>query len=295
MNNKVLITGINGFTGPYIEKVLKDNGYFVYGTVYGDDESEYRIACDMTDPSQVATVIEKIQPGYVIHLAAVSFVPHGNPIDFYNVNVIGTENLLKAVDAYCPGIQKLVIASSANVYGNAGDEPISEEECPAPLNHYAASKLAMEQVVKTYFDELPVIITRPFNYTGMGQPGHFVIPKIVEHVKNKEPVIELGNMDARRDVSDVRDVADAYATLMESGMRSEMVNICTGRTYGINEIFDLACSIGGHRPEPRVNPSFQRKKDIPVLLGDGSKLQQTGWRPRYSLEDTLGWMMLSEM
>lgn len=293
MNNKVLITGIDGFTGPYIEKVLMDKGYTVYGTVYGDDESEYRIACDMTDPSQVATVIEKIQPGCIIHLAAVSFVPHGNPIDFYNVNVIGAENLLKAVAGYCPGIQKLVMASSANVYGNGGDSPISEERCPAPVNHYGASKLAMEHLVKTYFDELPVIITRPFNYTGIGQPGHFVIPKIVEHVKNKKPVIELGNMEVRRDVSDVRDVADAYVALMESGMRSETVNICTGRTYGINEIFELTCSIGGHRPKLRVNPDFKRKADIPVLMGDGRKLQQTGWRPRYSLEDTLAWMLQS--
>jgi len=81
---------------------------------------------------------------------------------------------------------------------------------------------------------------------------------------------------------------------MESGMRSETVNICTGRTYGIDELFELACSIGGHRPELRVNPDFKRKADIPVLMGDGRKLQQTGWRPRYSLEDTLGWMELSE-
>ena len=295
MNKKVLITGIDGFTGPYIEKVLLDKGYTVYGTVHGNDASEHRMPCDVTDPSQVAAVIENIQPAYVIHLAAVSFVPHGNPMDFYNVNVIGTENILKSVENNCPGIKKLVIASSANVYGNADDQPVHEEQCPAPLNHYAASKLAMEHLVRTYFDRLPVLITRPFNYTGIGQPHHFVIPKIVKHVKDREPVIELGNMDVRRDVTDVRDVADAYVTLMESGMGSDTVNICTGRTYSITEIFEMACSIGGHRPEPRVNPHFQRKKDIPVLLGDGSKLQQTGWRPRYSLEDTLGWMVLGEM
>ena len=170
MNKKVLITGIDGFTGPYIEKVLVDKGYTVYGTVRGNNTFEYRIACDITDPSQVAAVMERIQPACMIHLAAVSFVPHGNPIDFYNVNVIGTENILKAVERYCPGIKKLVIASSANVYGNAGDQPVNEERCPAPLNHYAASKLAMEHLARTFFDRLPVFITRPFNYTGMGQP-----------------------------------------------------------------------------------------------------------------------------
>ena len=124
----------------------------------------------------------RIAPDVVVHLAALAFVAEDNPEDFYRVNVLGTVNLLEALaDDLHP--VRILIASSANVYGNTSGGAKRRLSCPAPVNHYAASKLAMEHMVRTWFDRLPIVMTRPFNYTGPGQDERFVVPKIVAHYK----------------------------------------------------------------------------------------------------------------
>lgn len=135
---------------------------------------------------------------------------HADARAFYDVNLFGTLNLLEALTALPELPRKVLIASSANIYGTPGIEVIDESVCAAPVNHYACSKLAMEHMVRTWFDRFPIVMTRPFNYTGVGQDEKFLIPKIVSHFKRRAPKIELGNLDVSRDFSDVRDVAAAY-------------------------------------------------------------------------------------
>ena len=171
----------------------------------------------------------KRQPNYVVHLAAISFVGHGNADDFYRVNVVGTVNLLEALLKLEKKPTKVLIASSANVYGNCEISPISESQQPLPVNHYAMSKLAMELMARTYLSRLPIFFTRPFNYIGLGQAESFVIPKLISHFTKKAEVIELGNLNVEREFNDVRFVCDAYLRLLDVAKPGESYNICSGK------------------------------------------------------------------
>lgn len=177
-SNTVLITGINGFTGIYLEKFFIEKGFKVFGTVIDIPKQKNHIQCDITQKDQVDHVIQTVKPHYVIHIAAISFVGESNASLIYDVNVIGTENILQSLVENDIKPKKVILASSATVYGNQGKEVLDESMCPAPVNHYGCSKLAMEHMASNYFDTFDIIITRPFNYTGVGQEGHFLIPKI---------------------------------------------------------------------------------------------------------------------
>ena len=193
-----------------------------------------------------ATALNTIKPEYIIHLAGISFVPHSDVRQIYDINFFGTLNILNALLDIGPKPKKIVLASSANVYGNPPTDIIEETVCPAPINHYAISKLAMEFKARTYFDRLNILITRPFNYTGIGQGGQFLIPKIVKHFKERKQEIELGNLDVVRDFSDVRFVATVYKELMECNTSSEIVNICSGRGVSLKDILQKMSSIAQH-------------------------------------------------
>ena len=147
-------------------------------------------------------------------------------------------------------------------------------------------------MVRTWFDRLPIVITRPFNYTGVGQDAQFLIPKIVSHFKRRADNIELGNLDVSRDFSDVRDVADAYVALLESDSKSEVFNVCSGRAVALRAVLDMAARITGHALKVTVNPAFVRANEIPVLRGSHRKLSSAiAYAARYSLEDTVQWML----
>ncbi|MEH0742561.1 GDP-mannose 4,6-dehydratase [Vibrio cholerae] len=285
---KVLLTGVDGFTGKYVEQELKSRGYSVVGLVY-QNAGEGQVACDLTDRDAVLACLEKVQPNYIVHLAALSFVGHADQKAFYDVNVFGALNLLDAAKELGLQLSKVVFASSANIYGNPeGVERISESVSPSPVNHYAMSKLAMEHMAKLWFSQIPMIITRPFNYTGPGQAEHFLIPKIVSHFKKNASEIELGNTDVSRDFSDVRDIALAYVNLLESGAQSEIVNLCSGQVTSLQAIISMMEEIAGYSIKVRVNPDFVRANEIKVLGGDNSKLMSlTGKTPSIKIEKTL--------
>jgi nucleoside-diphosphate-sugar epimerase len=234
----------------------------------------FNVTCDLTDAAAVRTAVAQVKPDVVVHLAALAFVGHGDAEGFYRVNVFGTLNLLEALAALESPPAKVLIASSANVYGTPNVEVIDESVCPAPVNHYACSKLAMEHMARTWFERLPIIITRPFNYTGPGQDERFLIPKIVGHFARGERVIELGNLDVSRDFSDVSDVVAAYIALIESDAAALTVNVCSGQATSLREIIAMMSTIAGYEIEVRVNPAFVRANEIPRLRGDDTLLRQ---------------------
>lgn len=283
-----LVTGASGFTGRYMVDALKKRGFKVAGFGSESTNADETLACDLTDAEAVKASVDKVQPDWVVHLAALAFVGHADQEAFYRVNVFGTLNLLAALAERSKAPQRILIASSANIYGTPGVEVINEDICPAPVNHYACSKLAMEHMVATWFERLPIVIARPFNYTGPGQDERFLIPKIVSHFAQGKSVIELGNLDVSRDFSDVRDVVDAYVRLLESDVRGQRINICSGHAVSLREIISLMEGIARYRINVEVNPAFIRANEIPVLRGDNQRLlAATGFAPRQDLKHTL--------
>jgi GDP-6-deoxy-D-talose 4-dehydrogenase len=268
----VMITGISGFTGRYIAQQFREAGYCVVGIEnHGYDGDA--IVCDLTDKSAIQKVFDQVKPDGVIHLAALSFVGQGNASAFYKVNTVGTFNLLEVMDQVGLNLEKVVIASSANVYGNPDVEIIDENTLPNPVNHYAASKMAMEYMVKIWFSRFPIIITRPFNYTGIGQDERFLVPKIVSHYRQKKAMIELGNTDVARDFSDVRDIAMCYLKLFESKISSVVINLCSGKATKLSEIITFMNKIAGYEIEVVVNPALVRKSEIKILCGSNDELK----------------------
>mgnify|MGYP003601697609 CR=1 FL=1 len=273
LSNKVVITGIGGFTGKYLSEHLTQKGYDVFGISNMEDKASKTYKCDITNKNEVEAVLSEIRPNYIIHLAAISFVQHDDIQEIYNVNVIGTQNILDACIKIKESLKKVVLASSATVYGNNSNEILSEDMCPNPINHYGISKLAMEQVAKTYFTNLPILITRPFNYTAPGHGEQFVIPKIAKAFVNKDKAIELGNLDVYREYNSIEFVCEAYSRLLETETSSAIVNIASGNVYSLNDILNKFQEKSGHKMEVKVNPNFVRKDEIKTLKGDISKLK----------------------
>ena len=279
---KILLTGTSGFTGRHFMDAATRAGHTVVP-----------LLAELTEPAQVAAEVAQAQPDAVVHLAAISFVAHADASALYAVNTVGTTHLLAAVAALHKVPRCVLLASSANVYGNCNHSPIAETQAPAPVNHYAMSKLAMEHMARTYADRLPLIITRPFNYTGPGQAPQFVIPKLVEHYARKAPHIDLGNIHVEREFNDVRLVCEAYLTLLSHGQAGEVYNICTGQAYNLQQVMDALTGLTGHGLEVRVNPEFVRATEVHRLCGDPDKLQAaTGLDlRRYDLAATLQTML----
>ena len=292
MAKTILITGADGFTGPYVEKAFSEFGYNTVPLVIAKSE-ERQVEVDLCDYKAVESMVLDLKPDGIIHLAGISFVGHGNTEDFYKVNVIAVTNILDALINTGSNYCKVVLASSANIYGNPNtDRSISEDTLPSPVNHYANSKLSMEFMVRNYFDKLPIVITRPFNYIGPGQNENFLVPKMVKHFKEKQDSIELGNIDVSRDFTDVRDVAQCYLELFNSSAVSEVVNLCSGNVYKLKEILSFLSELTGHEIDIKVNPQFIRTNEIKTLYGNNQKLfELTGFRPQIDIKDTLESML----
>ncbi len=277
----VLLTGASGFTGQYMQKKLESQGMAVHA-----------LQGSLLDLEQVQEQVMRIQPEWIIHLAAISSVDHNDPEAFYKVNVFGTLNLLEALTSLKKLPQKVLIASSANVYGMPDVDAIDESICPKPVNHYACSKLTMEHLVRNYFDKLPILITRPFNYTGIGQQSNFLIPKLVENFSKKSSTLQLGTLDISRDFSDVRDVVSCYRALLQSDHHSEIVNICSGKSVSLAYIINFLEQLAGYSIEIETQPHLIRKNDITRLCGSNVKLKSMINSPAFRpIEETLQEML----
>lgn len=296
MKKKVLVTGLEGFTGHYIENVLYERGYEVYGTSLTDSKKANVFTCNIARLLEIETIVQDIKPDYVIHLAAISFVGEKNASLIYDVNIMGTENLLKALCKLPQKPLKVILASSATVYGNQHSTILDEAMCPKPVNHYGFSKLAMEHLGSTYYEKLPIVITRPFNYTGIGQDLHFLIPKIVRHYQTRQSFIELGNVNVAREFNDVRDVAHWYGALLESDAQGEIVNLCSGTAISLMDIITRMNAIAGYEINIQINQAYIREHEITTLFGSTSKLHRLiSIKKSFSIQETLETMYFSQL
>lgn len=289
---RALVTGLGGFTGRYLARELEAAGYEVHGTAHGGEPVGPRMhAVGLCRRDDLARLVAEVQPDVVAHLAAISFVAHGDAEEIYRVNVVGTRNLLEALAGAPKRPRAVLLASSANIYGNSSVPVINESVPAAPANDYAVSKLSMEYMARLWMDQLPIVITRPFNYSGVGQAPQFLLPKIVSHFQRGERVIELGNMDVERDFSDVRMVAKAYAALLAAAPAGQVFNICSGTAVSLRDVLRMMVDVAGYEIEARINPAFVRANEVKRLLGDASALRGAigSWEP-IPLRETLRWM-----
>jgi nucleoside-diphosphate-sugar epimerase len=281
---KILLTGSAGFTGLFFRKMALAAGHEVID-----------LQSDLLQAKKLMSEVRAVQPQAVVHLAGISYVGHERDIDFYSVNVIGSANLLQAIAGLPTPPINVLLASSANIYGNSNNSPISESQKVAPVNHYAGSKAAMELMAANFADQFPIIIARPFNYTGPGQTSDFLIPKLVAYFKAKASTIDLGNLHIEREFNDVRMVCAAYLALLSRPMRQpaiEVFNICSGKTYTLQYVLDDLKKITGHVIDVKINPAFVRPHEVHKLCGNPQKLQAaTGPLPNFSLQDTLKFML----
>lgn len=278
---RVLVTGLDGFTGRYVRQVLEDKGHEPVG-----------LKADLTNAEAVKQEVKSLQPDAVIHLAAISSVEHDNANAIYQVNLIGTRNLLDALAHQESSLECVLLASSANIYGNSIEGVIDESVLPSPVNDYGVSKLAMEYMAKLWMDKLPIVISRPFNYTGVGHDARFVIPKLVEHFARRAESIELGNLDVEREFNDVRTVGEIYFRLLKQGEPGQTYNICSGRPVSLKSVINALKQITGHDLEVKVNPAFVRANEVRRLCGSPAKLEAcTGKLQHPPLEETLRWML----
>lgn len=288
-----LVTGLGGFTGRHLAKRLVAAGYLVQGLEArsGGDSGFETHTCDLNDRDAMIALIDRVQPDVVVHLAAISFVAHGDAAEIYRTNVVGTRNLLEGLAALRRAPRAVLLASSANIYGNTTVDPITEDVQPQPANDYAVSKLAMEHMARIWMDRLPITMVRPFNYTGVNHSRNFLIPKIVDHFKRRASLIELGNLEIARDFSDVRAVVECYARLLEAGAAGQVFNVCSGRAYTLQDVLELMERIAGYPIEVRVNPAFIRANDVKTLRGSQDRLSRViGAVQVPDLESTLRWM-----
>ncbi len=307
---KVLITGINGFAGSHLAEFILENSLGeVHGTVRGRTVNmdnlrgiEGRVKvheCDVTDSYSVGGVMRRTRPELIFHLAARAFVPDSwkSPLETMSTNVSGAINIFEAARKECPdaGIQ---IACSSEEYGLVKEDelPIKEENPLRPMSPYAVSKCAMDFLGYQYFKSygLRIVRTRGFNHSGPRRGEQYVDSDWSRQVARmekglQEPVMMVGNLEAKRDFTDVRDMVRGYWLALEKGEPGEVYNICSGNAMRMKTVLDMLLGMTEKEISVRQDPERMRPSDVPVLAGDNSKFRRkTGWKPKIDYEKTLG-------
>jgi len=272
---RILVTGAAGFTGLHLCAHLRAQGHRVVGLVERAPATADEIAVDLLDARAVEAAVRATAPDRVVHLAAIAFPGHRDADAIYRVNVNGTLALLTALAGAACGRGGVLLPSTGTVYGTADADALAESAPVAPATHYAASKLAMEHMARIFGRELPIVIVRPFNYTGPGQREPYLVPKIVRHFAERAGEIELGNVDVVRDFLDVRTVVDAYARLLAApDAAGRTFNVCSGAGTAIRDIVAALERITSHRMAIRVNPEFVRVGEAQRIVGSPDALRQ---------------------
>jgi GDP-4-dehydro-6-deoxy-D-mannose reductase len=296
---RVLATGGRGFVGRHLVAALNARGHDVIAADrHGSDDT---LLVDVRDPLAVRGAVELVRPDAIAHLAGQAFVPASveDPLGTFDLNAYGTLNVLEAARAFAEdgGAPRVLVVSSADVYGAQPREeyPLRETVAPRPENPYAASKVAAEALARAYARsyELDVVVTRAFNHIGPGQDQRFAVAafaaQIARIAAGGDPLVLVGNLEAERDILDVRDVCEAYALLLEGrGEAGETYNVCSGKATPMREILRRLIEIAHVGVEVRDDPARMRPVDVPLSLGDASKLRAaTGWTPRIPLTAAL--------
>ncbi len=301
MLQKVLITGVTGFTGSNLAKYLSNLGLEVYGLCLSQVQSgdeEYLNAVvetfytDIRDKDSVGKVIQEIKPDFLFHLAGL--VSSNDLDELLDINVLGTRNVL---DATSPLNTRVLIPGSAAEYGLVPEDrlPVSEVTPLRPINSYGISKAAQTLLAYQYYlkNGCPVYISRTFNITGPGGSPNLVCSTIAKQIIDikrgaVKPIIHIGNIDTKRDFLDVRDVVRAYWSIVREGRPGEIYNVCSGRAYSISEIIQILLKIS--RVECSIEQDHTRVRtiDIPIQVGDNKKIrEETGWHLEIKLEDSM--------
>jgi nucleoside-diphosphate-sugar epimerase len=227
---------------------------------------------NITDAPALEAEVLTTDPDWVIHFAGISFVASKDDEAFYKVHALGSSNLLASLSKLRKKPFKVLLASSATVYGNSNVAHASEDQQLNPIDHYAMSKVAMEEMAKTFMDRLPIIIARPFNYTGPGQKGNFLIPKLIAHFTQKNASIELGNLNVEREFNDINMICEAYLNLLQYGTPTETYNVGSGNARSLKQVIDTLIQMTGHVIEIKVNPDFVRANEVRRMCADPAKL-----------------------
>lgn len=269
---KALITGIKGFAGSYLKTELKNEGYEVFGIAREGSDDAFQ--CDLTNFKSILAVVDKVKPNYIFHLAGFSSSSKSfnNAELCFKTNVDGTKNLLDAVIKV--GLKpRILLVSSAEVYGKPNYIPTDEQHPLNPLSPYGKSKVEQEKLALSY--DLPIIIARPFNHTGPGQDETRIIPyfnKKIEEVSSGE-VIKVGNLEVIRDISNVKDVVKIYRLLLEKGKEKEIYNVGSGKGHYLKKILNTLIEKSGKKIRIEIDSERIRPVDIPYSVCDNRKLR----------------------
>lgn len=301
------ITGIAGFAGSYLAEELLANGYRVSGTIYNHEpqdnivhlESQISLHnLDIVDTDACERLLKKIKPDYLFHLAAFASVgrSHHKVRGTLMVNVDGTVNVLEAA-RQLPKLRKMVFVSSADVYGmfKPKSMTLTEAQPPAPVSPYGISKAAAERLCDYYHrvHDLPVVIVRAFNHSGPRQTDDFVIPAFAKQVAmieagRQKATLKVGDLSARRDFSDVRDIVRGYRLAAEKGIAGEIYQLCSGKAVAVRRVLDILLSRSRKQIRVEIDKSRLRKSDIPLLRGSCRKASsKLGYSVRYTIETML--------
>ena len=308
---KVLVTGATGFAGRHLCKLLEQSEENeVFGTTLFDndviaDSSVKVLKCDLLDRAAAKDVIDDIKPDQIFHLAALASVADAwNDSEKVLINnILAQLNLLQAI-IELGAKPRILVISTGEVYGavDKNDVPINENTRLKPNNPYATSKVTQEFLGLQYFAShgIPVIIARSFNHSGPGQKGNFVIPAFASQIVDveqgrKEPLMHVGNLEAKRDFLDVRDVVIAYKRLIDEGRPGEVYNVCSGKAVKIKDILKKLLNASKVEITVREDSERMRPSDTPLVVGDNSKLKKaTEWEPKIdinkTIEDTLNYL-----
>lgn len=298
---RALITGVGGFVGPYLVRALRqDTDWAVFGLCRHPSRGEgyTPIVVDLLNREMVARAVAEVAPTHVFHLAAQSHVPtsHNDEGETLANNILGQVNLLDACRAL-PEPPRALIVGSAEEYGLARETemPLSEDQLFRPTSPYAVSKVAQDLLGYQYFVsyQLPVVRVRPFNHIGPGQSDRFAIAAFARQIAEieagqREPTVWVGNLEARRDFLDVRDVVRAYYLAVTEGEPGAVYNIGSGVAVRMRDALDLLLKLSPARIEIQFDQDRLRPSDVPLLVADNRAVRQaTGWKPGIPLEDSL--------
>lgn len=297
---KALITGASGFVGKVMTNTLLNSNVEVMGISRTDSSLNGQLTekykCDIQDKTRLRELLKLYKPNYIIHLAGPAFIPSSinKPEMTYDIIFRGTLNLLENVRELKLDSRILYI-SSADVYGASSKSFLSEMDIIDPNNPYASAKACAELLCKQFYHSYgtDVLIARPFNHTGPGQSPDFVCSSFACQIakmqfSNKRSLV-TGNIDVERDFLDVRDVAQAYLGLLKHGITGEIYNVCSSRAISIRRIIEMLFEEADIREyDLKLDKDLVRKKDIPLRVGDNSKLVRSiNWIPQFSINETV--------